>query len=115
MHSNSNIKPPIFIDLGDGSYHYNYDIREVEVEDELKKRSIEYTYKTVHFWSKPKYETIVNAVIRARYDEAQELSLINKYNAFVLGLSKDPLDKAEYKAYLAEIIAIKQMVSEDLK
>lgn len=115
MNSNSNIKPPKLLNLGDGSFHYNYNINEVEVEDEEGKKSIGYNYETVHIWEKPNYNALVKAVIKAKYDEAQELALINKYNSFVLGLSKDPEHKAEYKAYLTELQAVKDMVKADLQ
>ena len=45
----------------------------------------------------------------------EEFSLINKYNAFVLGLSTDETDKTEYEAYLSEVIAVKAMVRADLQ
>lgn len=115
MNSNSNIKPPKFLNLGDGSYHYNYNIQEVEVIDEEGNQTVEYTYQTVHIWEKPNYNALVKAVIKAKYDEAQEVALINNYNSFVLGLSKDPEHKAEYLAYLTEIQGVKSMVKEDLQ
>ena len=34
MKSNSNDRPPILQDLGNGSWHYNYNITEVEVTPE---------------------------------------------------------------------------------
>ena len=34
MKSNSNDRPPILQDLGNGSWHYNYDITEVDVQPE---------------------------------------------------------------------------------
>lgn len=115
MNSNSNIKPPKFLNLGDGSYHYNFNIQEVEVVDEEGKKSIEYTYQTVHIWEKPNYDALVKAVIRDKYDDTQELSLINKYNSFVLKLSDDPEYESKYKAYLTEIQNVKSMVKEDLQ
>ena len=84
MKSNSNDRPPILQDLGNGSWHYNYNITEVEIQSE------------------PMAET-------------EEFSLINKYNAFVLGLSTDETDKTEYEAYLSEVIAVKAMVRADLQ
>lgn len=47
-------------------------------------------------------------------DETEEFSLINKYNAFVLGLSTDKADKTEYENYLKEVLAVKAMVRADL-
>ena len=34
MKSNSNDRPPILQDLGNGSWHYNYNITEVEIQSE---------------------------------------------------------------------------------
>lgn len=115
MNSNSDVRPPVILPLGDGSFHYNYNIVEVEVENEDGSKTPGFNYETVHVWESPSYDSLVKAVIRAKYDDTQELSLINKYNYFVLGLSKDPEYKSKYKAYLLEVIAIKEMVKEDLQ
>ena len=50
-----------------------------------------------------------------RRDETEEFSLINKYNAFALGLSTDEADKQEYEDYLTEVLSIKAMVKVDLQ
>lgn len=52
--------------------------------------------------------------MRSRRDETEEFSLINKYNAFVLGLSTDEADKTEYENFLTEVMAVKAMVRNDL-
>ena len=115
MNSNSDVRPSTILTLGDGSFHYNYNIEEVEVENEDGSKSPGFNYKTVHIWGKPNYESMVKAVIRAKYDETQELSLINKYNSFVLGLSTDPEYKSKYKEYLTEVMDVKEMVKADLQ
>ena len=73
-----------------------------------------YDYDTVEVWGRPDYDKCVKAVLRSRRDETEEFSLINKYNAFVLGLSTDEADKEEYEAYLTEVMAVKAMVRNDL-
>ena len=124
MKSNSNDRPPILQDLGTGSWHYNYNITEVEVqpepmaetEGEQKPAARKaYDYDTVEIWGRPDYDKCVKAVLRSRRDETEEFSLINKYNAFVLGLSTDETDKTEYESYLSEVIAVKAMVRADLQ
>lgn len=124
MKSNSNDRPPILQDLGNGSWHYNYNITEVEVQPEpMAEQEGEqtqaarkaYDYDTVVIWGRPDYDKCVKAVLRSRRDETEEFSLINKYNAFVLGLSTDETDKKEYEAYLSEVIAVKAMVRADLQ
>ena len=111
-------------DLGNGSWHYNYNITEVEVQPEpMAEQEGEqtqaarkaYDYDTVEIWGRPDYDKCVKAVLRSRRDETEEFSLINKYNAFVLGLSTDETDKKEYEAYLSEVIAVKAMVRADLQ
>lgn len=121
MKSNSNVKPPIILDLGNGSFHYNYNIKEVEVQpgdiqqEKTEAPQIGYEYETVQVWGIPDYDKCIKAVLRDRRNETEEFSLINKYNAFVLGLSTDEADKAEYEAYLSEVIAVKAMVRADLQ
>ena len=124
MKSNSNDRPPILQDLGNGSWHYNYNITEVEIQSEPMAETEgeqepaarkAYDYDTVEIWGRPDYDKCVKAVLRSRRDETEEFSLINKYNAFVLGLSTDETDKKEYEAYLSEVIAVKAMVRADLQ
>ncbi len=118
MKSNSNAKPAAFLPLGNGSWHYNYNVREIEVpapEDKPKAKATKaYDYDVARFWGAPAYEAVVKAVVREKYSESQEFALINAYNAFALGISDDPADKAEYEAYLAELSAIKTMVKADI-
>ncbi|MDR0602760.1 MAG: hypothetical protein LBG80_00475 [Bacteroidales bacterium] len=119
MKSHSDIRPPIFQDLGDGSWYYNFNIREVQAPtDDLQGESEEKTafeYETVHIWGKPEYESLVPLVIAEKYSPSKETSLINKYNAYVLEISENPQDKESYEAYLEDTFEIKAMVKKDLQ
>lgn len=120
MKSNSDVRPPKFVNLGDGSWHYNYNIKEVQVEAETAEgeeptTKTAFEYETVQIWGTPTYDKCVKAVLRDRRDETEEFSLINKYNAFALGLSTDEADKQEYEDYLTEVLSIKAMVKVDLQ
>lgn len=120
MKSNSDVRPPIIQDLGNGSYYYNYNIHEVRVpaepiEGEEPEEKTVFEYEAVLIWGIPNYEKCVKAVLRDRRDETEEFSLINKYNAYTLGLSTDPADETEYKEYLAEVLSVKAMVRADLQ
>lgn len=120
MKSNSDVRPPIIQDLGNGSYYYNYNIHEVRVpaepiEGEEPEEKTVFEYEAVLIWGIPNYEKCVKAVLRDRRDETEEFSLINKYNAYTLGLSTDPADETEYKEYLAEVLSVKAMVRADLR
>lgn len=118
MKSNSNVRPAIIQDLGNGSFHYNYNVTEKKIEDEEVGEKTVYDYDTVQVWEKPTYENLTRAIIRSEIDETEEFSLINDYYAAQLGIEtdKDRKEKAvnDYKAYLAHVAEIKQMVRDDL-
>jgi hypothetical protein len=118
MKSNSNVRPAIIQDLGNGSYHYNYNVVERTVEDEETGEKTVYDYDTVQVWEKPTYDNLTRAIIRSELDETEEFSLINDYYAAQLGIETDDDRKAkavsDYKAYLQHVADIKQMVRADL-
>lgn len=118
MKSNSNVRPAIIQDLGNGSYHYNYNVVERTVEDEETGEKTVYDYETVQVWEKPTYDNLTRAIIRSELDETEEFSLINDYYAAQLGIETDEERKAkavsDYTAYLQHVADIKQMVREDL-
>ena len=115
MKSNSNVRPPILQDLGDGSWHYNYNIKEVPATSESGEETTAFEYETVHIWGKPTYEMLAPLVIAEKYSPSEETSLINKYNAFVMKLSIDTEDKERYENYLNEVSDLKAMIKEDLR
>lgn len=118
MKSNSNVRPAIIQDLGNGSFHYNYNVTERKIEDEEVGEKTVYDYDTVQVWEKPTYENLTRAIIRSEIDETEEFSLINDYYAAQLGIETDEERKTkaanDYKAYLAHVADIKQMVRDDL-
>ena len=118
MKSNSNVRPAIIQDLGNGSFHYNYNVTERKIEDEEVGEKTVYDYDTVQVWEKPTYDNLTRAIIRSEIDETEEFSLINDYYAAQLGIETDEDRKTkavnDYKAYLAHVADIKQMVRDDL-
>ena len=118
MKSVSDIRPAIILPLGNGAYHYNYNIVEVQVKDEEGKERTEYHYDTVKVWGEPEYKSLVRAVIREELDETEEFSMINGYYSGVLGVTTDEAEKAEaeeaYKAHLQMVANIKVQVKTDL-
>ncbi|CDD99699.1 predicted protein [Bacteroides uniformis CAG:3] len=118
MKSNSNVRPAIIQDLGNGSFHYNYNVTERKIEDEEVGEKTVYDYDTVQVWEKPTYDNLTRAIIRSEIDETEEFSLINDYYAAQLGVEKDEDRKTkavnDYKDYLAHVADIKQMVRDDL-
>lgn len=119
MKSSSDIRPAVIQPLGNGAYHYNYNIVErQETDPETGEVKTVYYYDTVKVWDKPTYEKLVKAVIREKLDETQEFAIINEYNAGVLGVITDTTKKQEakqaYKDYLTFVAATKAMVKADL-
>ena len=119
MKSSSDIRPAVIQPLGNGAYHYNYNIVErQETDPETGEVKTVYDYDTVKVWDKPTYEKLVKAVIREKLDETQQFAIINEYNAGVLGVITDTTKKQEakqaYKDYLTFVAATKAMVKADL-
>lgn len=119
MKSSSDIRPAVIQPLGNGAYHYNYNIVErQETDPETGEVKTVYDYDTVKVWDKPTYEKLVKAVIREKLDETQEFAIINEYNAGVLGVITDTTKKQEakqaYKDYLTFVAETKAMVKAGL-
>ena len=90
-----------------------------ETSRETGETTIVFVYDTVKVWDEPTYDKLVKAVIRATFDEMQELSIINEYNAGVLGVTTDKADKEDakkaYKDYLTFVAETKAKVQADLE
>lgn len=120
--------------LGNGAYHYNYNVvtrtqeadpapqadenpdGEEAVVVEQSPRIV-YDYNTVQVWGTPTYKDVVRAVIREELTETEEFGLINDYNAARDGLLEgEEADKAKeaYTAHLRRVAEIKAMVKADL-
>lgn len=120
--------------LGNGAFHYNYNVKARTQEAEPAPQSddnpdgtetavmiesprIVYDYDTVEVWGNPSYKEIVRAVIRAEISETEEFGLINDHNAACAGLVEEAEAKEaeeRYTAHLRRVAEIKAMVKEDL-
>lgn len=134
MKSNSDIRPTAIQPLGNGAYHYNYNIkaRPQEAEPQAQEENADgitadimaqipgvvYDYDTVEVWGVPNYKDLTRAVIRAEVSETEEFGLINDYNAAKAGLIDDEAEaeeaEARYTAHLRRVSEIKAMVKVDL-
>lgn len=134
MKSNSDIRPTAIQPLGNGAYHYNYNIkaRTQEAEPQAQEENADgitadimaqipgvvYDYDTVEVWGMLNYKDLTRAVIRAEVSETEEFGLINDYNAAKAGLIDDEAEaeeaKARYTAHLRRVSEIKAMVKVDL-
>lgn len=134
MKSNSDVRPSAIVPLGNGAYHYNYNVKARTADPEPVAQSEEnpegeeiavavvsprivYDYDTVEVWGTPNYKDLTREVIRAEVSETEEFGLINDYNAARAGLLDDEdAEKAEaaYTAHLRRVAEIKAMVKVDL-
>lgn len=115
MKSFSDIRPEPFQKVGDGSYFYNYDIKEVQIQEEPEAPvKTAYEYQTVRIYSYPTREKVTQAVLRDHVSESEEFNLINRYNSFQIGISEDIADRDNYEAYLLEIRRLKEMIQIDI-
>lgn len=102
------IKPNTFDMLGDGTYYYNYDIREFIEDGDIK-----YDYVQILLWGVPNYSDCTRAIIREYISESAEFDLVNSYNKFQLGLTLDASAKTNYMEYLSLLDTIKTKVKSD--
>ena len=109
-------KPSKFEKVGNGSFLYRYGINEVEVTQAMKTQ---YECNEVVVWSPYSSNTILEAVIRDRWDNNYEQKLINEYNGAKLGVygsttSTEAKEKeAAYTAYLNERKTLKEQIDAD--
>lgn len=117
MKSNSNDRPQIIQNLGNGAFYYNCNIvAKTETDEEGHERK-SYDYTSVKFWGQPTRAAIVKAMIRAELDETAEFDLVNSYaaaNAGILDEDEAAQAKADYTGYLRRLQEIKTQVKADL-
>ena len=121
MHTNSNQRPPKVVNLGNGRFHYNFNITEgtrtVIGPDGEEISRPDFNCETVEIAGTPDYKKAVEARIRAKYSESEEFDLINSYNAAALGIDPDVDGEAvgKYTAYLRDLAEIKAEVAQDFE
>lgn len=111
----TNVYPQTIQKLGNGTYYYNYDIKEVEVtnQEEDTKLELQYNFIQVLLRGQPNYKDCVKAVIRSFLTIDEEFDLINSYNSYTGNPSEDSTALSEYKEYLSKLKEIKAKVKED--
>ena len=99
MKSSSNIAPKTTEYLGNGKYHYNYNVVQSEVD--------RFDYNQVVVKGEPTYESTVAAIIRERYTVDEEMAIQRK------GIADN--SNQEFVDYNSFVEEVKAMVKEDLK
>lgn len=112
MKANSIVKPDTLLELGNGKWHYNFNIHEEMFEFEGVNHK-QFSFEAVEIIGEPTVNKCIEAVIREKYSENEELSMINKYNSYINGVSIDSSIVDEYSSYLKFVGKVKNMVKND--
>lgn len=125
MKNNSTIKPIILENIGNRSYRYNYNIKEIEFEDivfvddvETIEKQIRWEYDSVIIYLPINKDKITRAVITNTWNSDYENKLINDYNEISLGnLTEEEIDKRtnNYITFLQERKRLKEIIDNDWK
>ena len=123
MKTYSDNKPKVFEPIEDGGYRYNYNIKEIEVEDivfvndvETIEKQIRWEYDSVIIYLPINKDKITRAVITNTWNSDYENKLINDYNEISLGnLTEEEIDKRtnNYITFLEERKRLKEMIDND--
>lgn len=112
-----NVYPQTIQRLGNGTYYYNYDVKEIQVEvvnqDDDSNIETQYSFIQVLLSGQPNYKDCVKAIVRSFLTIDEEFDLINSYNGYVEELTTDPNIIIEYREYLNLLKEIKAKVKED--
>ena len=113
-------KPSKYEAVGNGSYLYRYNIKEVEQtatqEEAAEETRKQWSCEEVTVWSPVSSNKITQAVIADRWDSDYEQKLVNEYNGAQLGVYTDEEAEAiiaKYKAFLTERAELKKTIDAD--
>ena len=102
MKTSSEQRPAALLPLGDGNYHYNWNITEKKApaagmngENNAETRT-QFEYDTAFIAGEPTVAKIVNAVVHETYSD-EEISLMNaQHQAASMGLDDEPEGYGNY-------------------
>lgn len=115
----SNVIPQKFVNLGNGNWYYNYDIKSevVEVprmgENEETITETRWNYIQIKLSRKPEYKKCVETLIREYITQSQEFDLINSANRVLLNIGTEKAVSSKYLEYLDLVDEIKAKVRAD--
>lgn len=115
----SNVTPQKFVNLGNGNWYYNYDIKSEVVSVPRMGNEGEtitetrWNYIQVKLNSKPEYKKCVEILIREYITQSQEFDLINTANRILFSTDTEKSVPSEYLEYLNLLDEIKSKVKTD--
>lgn len=98
MKTYSNERPSALQALGDGNWHYHYNIQEVEAPamEDGGEPETQYESDTVLVAGEPTVSKIVSAVVHDTYTD-EDIALMNaQHQAAAMGLDEEPEDYSDY-------------------
>ena len=107
MKTYSDSRPHSLMPLGDGNYHYHYNIEETQapaMEDGGEPRT-QYESDTVFVAGEPTVAKIVAAVVHESYTDDDIALMTARHQAAGMGLDEEP---EEYGDYLSLVVATRQ-------
>lgn len=115
----SNVTPEKFVNLGNGNWYYNYDIKSEVVSvprmgnEEETITETRWNYIQIKLGSKPEYKKCVETLIREYITQSQEFDLINTANRVLFNVGTEKMVPSEYLEYLDLVDEIKAKVKAD--
>lgn len=113
-------KPSVLEAVGNGSYRYHYNIKEVTPEiiegEEQTERKSSWQCEEVIVWSPITANKITEKVLTERWNGNDEQKLVNEYNSAQMGLLSEEEAAARteaYRSFLSERTALKAQVDRD--
>lgn len=115
----ADVQPEIIQKLGDGTFYYNYDVQEVQVEGtnpdtQEPEMQTKYEFIQVMLRGVPEYKHLVLAILREYLTQDEEFDLINSYNEAITDGETSCEEIDEYKEYLTLRNTIKKNIKKDL-
>lgn len=107
--------------VGNGSYHYRYNISEVEKPsqgEDVEQTQTQWECEEVTVWAPLSANKITEKVLTERWDSNYEQKLVNEYNSAQFGMmSVEEATKRinAYKEFLIARAALKALVDFDCK
>ena len=110
----SNDNPQILSAVGNGSYLYRFNIKEVEVPSSIQGTEVinAWNYEEVVVWPPISSDTITKAVMNYIWSKDVEQKYINDYNAATLGILDSSYIEA-YKNFMIQRKSIKEQIDKD--
>lgn len=110
----SNDKPSVWSDVGNGSYLYRFNIKEVSVpaQTENAESITEWQYNEVVVWGPIMSDSVTKEVMNSMWSKDAEQKLLNDYNSAQLGILGDEYI-VKYKDFLTQRKALKEQIDKD--